>query len=77
MLNFNFAFSSAFSCFVAICTVLLRGVSLFKQGSGSFTWIVILLLILMDNMQERIQDFWIGGSNSQRVFVFLVLPHFF
>ena len=51
MLNFNFAFSSAFSCFVALCTVLLRGVSLFKQGSGNLTWIVISLLILMDSME--------------------------
>ena len=51
MLNFNSVFSSAFSCFVAICTVLLRGVSLFKQGSGNFTWTVILLLVLMDSME--------------------------
>ena len=35
------------------------------------------LLCLYSTVQERIQDFWIGGSNSERGFVILVLPQFF
>ena len=41
----------------------------FKQSSLSIEKFV--------QKQERIQDFWIGGSNSERGIRFLVLPHFF